>query len=200
MDPLDGNFNHELIEKIKYCEFTGVDKLNVLEVARQYSDCVYLIEEGYDHHVEHPKNVQQDIDVSFIGGLKEHRKKFHEEINFEVISNAFGENHSTYVSRSKINLNFTSNNGASDRVYKVLGAGGFLLTEDWYGRESYFKNDEHLVVFDGIEDLRTKINYYLKNDTVRNAIALSGYKEVQKYTRDAWATKVLNIYEKLQHS
>ena len=50
-----------------------------------------------------------------------------------------------------------------DRVYKVMAAGGFLLTNDWIGREEMFVDGEHLVIFNDPQDLAEKIKFYLAN-------------------------------------
>lgn len=60
---------------------------------------------------------------------------------------------------SKINLNFTIPNiksGIPLRVWDVLGAGGFLLTNYQAEIPYYFKEGEDLVCFDGIDDLCEK--------------------------------------------
>ena len=45
----------------------------------------------------------------------------------------------------------------------------------------YFKEGEDLVCFDGIEDLREKIAYYLTHEEERKQIAENGYQKVKKY-------------------
>lgn len=85
---------------------------------------------------------------------------------------------------SKINLNFTIPNiksGIPLRVWDVLGAGGFLLTNYQAEIPLYFTEGEDLVCFDGIEDLREKAAYYLSHEEERNRIAGQGYEKVKKY-------------------
>ena len=40
---------------------------------------------------------------------------------------------------------------------------------------------KHFVTFDNKEDLLEKTNFYLKNDSLRNEIALSGRKALEEY-------------------
>ena len=101
------------------------------------------------------------------------------------------------ISKTKINLNFCTSSGASDRVYKIMASKGFLLSDDWDGREKYFKDKEELVIFKDIEDLNKKINYFLKNEKEREEIASRGYKSVQKFSRLNWAKNIISLYEKL---
>ena len=86
--------------------------------------------------------------------------------------------------QSKINLNFTIPNiksGIPLRIWDVLGAGGFLLTNYQAEIPLYFKEGEDLVCFDGVEDLVQKAGYYLAHEDERAQIAKNGYEKVKKY-------------------
>lgn len=83
---------------------------------------------------------------------------------------------------SKINLNFTIPNiksGIPLRIWDVLGCGGFLLTNYQAEIPYYFKEGEDLVCFDGVEDLREKVGYYLTHEEERRRIAENGYRKVK---------------------
>ena len=85
---------------------------------------------------------------------------------------------------SKINLNFTIPNiksGIPLRIWDVLGAGGFLLTNYQAELPLFFKEGEDLVCFDGIEDMRKKVGYYLEHEEERRQIAENGYRKVKEY-------------------
>ena len=85
---------------------------------------------------------------------------------------------------SKINLNFTIPNiksGIPLRVWDVLGAKGFLLTNYQAELPLYFKEGEDLVCFDGIDDLKEKVAYYLEHEEERRQIAENGYNKVKMY-------------------
>ena len=77
----------------------------------------------------------------------------------------------------KINLNFCTAQGASDRVYKIMAARGLLLSDDWEGRERDFIDGEDLVIFKSMEDLNAKIDYYLNNPEEASRIRANGYKK-----------------------
>lgn len=84
---------------------------------------------------------------------------------------------------SKINLNFTIPNiksGIPLRVWDVLGAGGFLMTNYQAEIPCYFKEGEDLVCFDGPEDLSEKAGYYLTHETERRRIVENGYRKVRE--------------------
>lgn len=84
---------------------------------------------------------------------------------------------------SKINLNFTIPNiksGIPLRVWDVLGSGGFLLTNYQAEIPLFFEEGKDLVCFDGIDDLREKVGYYLTHEDERRAIAEHGYRKVKE--------------------
>lgn len=85
---------------------------------------------------------------------------------------------------SKINLNFTIPNiksGIPLRVWDVLGAGGFLMTNYQAEIPYYFKEGEDLVCFDSPEDLQEKAGYYLEHESERKRIAENGYRKVKEH-------------------
>lgn len=85
--------------------------------------------------------------------------------------------------RSRINLNFTIRNirsGLPLRIWDIMGAGGFLITNYQPELEMYFKNGEDLVFFTDKEDLNDKVKYYLENEDERKAIALNGWNKVRE--------------------
>lgn len=83
---------------------------------------------------------------------------------------------------SRVNLNFTIPNiksGIPLRVWDVLGAGGFLITNYQPELELYFEPDKDLVVFEGKQDLTQKVSYYLEHEELRKKIAKNGYEKVK---------------------
>lgn len=85
--------------------------------------------------------------------------------------------------RSRINLNFTIRNirsGLPLRIWDIMGAGGFLITNYQPELEMYFKNGEDLVYFTDKEDLAKKVKYYLEHEEERRQIALNGQRKVRE--------------------
>lgn len=198
MDPLV-SYTQEMMQKTSLVDYFCCDKLNVLELALKENKNSFHICEGYDSDLELPKDCEKKYDVSFIGNMYGGRREKISQINHpvKIISNAHGRQHSVEVSKSNININFCTSQGASDRVYKILAAGGFLLTDDWLGRRDMFVDKEDLVIFKNIKDLNEKIDFYMKNPKDRKKIAASGLQKVQKYTRLNWAKRIVEIYEQL---
>lgn len=84
---------------------------------------------------------------------------------------------------SKINLNITMKpiqSGIPLRVFDVLGAGGFLISNYQPEISDYFDIGEDLVVYESMDDLREKIIYYLEHEDERIRIANNGYMKVRE--------------------
>jgi spore maturation protein CgeB len=84
---------------------------------------------------------------------------------------------------SKINLNITAKtirSGLSQRVFDVLGAGGFLIMNYQSEIPEYFEVGKDLDVYDSEEDLLNKCEYYLEHEAERLEIARNGYEKVKK--------------------
>lgn len=84
---------------------------------------------------------------------------------------------------SKINLNFTIPNiksGLPLRIWDVLGAGGFLMTNYQAEIPIYFEEGKDLICFEDERELVQKATYYLEHNEERQAIAKSGYQKVKQ--------------------
>lgn len=84
---------------------------------------------------------------------------------------------------SRINLNFTIPNiktGLPLRMWDIMGAGGFLMTNFQAELPELFEEDKDFVCFDGEEDLVQKTLYYLEHEKERQKIARNGYEKVKK--------------------
>ena len=85
---------------------------------------------------------------------------------------------------SRINLNISLKiiqSGIPLRVFDILGCGGFLLTNFQAEMPEYFTIGDDFVVYESIEDLYAKADFYLRNESERNRIARHGFETVQKY-------------------
>jgi spore maturation protein CgeB len=194
MDPIS-SYDQEIRYKTELVDYFCCDKHNVLLEAAKINKKSIQICEGYDETVDKPHVLEKKYDVSFIGNVYGNRQHLLESIdhNVNVFSGVYGAEHAKIVSKSWINLNFCTTDGASDRVYKIMAAGGFLLTDDWKGREKYFVNNEDLMIYSSMQDLNNKISKCLKNKMILNKISQSGKKKVSEFSRLNWAKKVVNF-------
>lgn len=86
--------------------------------------------------------------------------------------------------KSRINLNFTIPNiktGLPLRIFDVLGAGGFLLTNFQPELPQYFENGKDLVWFTNQSELVEKAGYYLDHEEERKRIARNGQEKARRF-------------------
>tara|TARA_R110000851_G_scaffold172811_2_gene319086 strand:- start:731 stop:1591 length:861 start_codon:yes stop_codon:yes gene_type:complete len=192
MDPMV-NVDEELLEKIDKVNFIFYTAPTVFNKLKEKNKNSYLIHEGYEPTIhKFYDKIDKVYNVSFIGALKEHRSQYHQSYNFNCFSDKYNRDHCKVINQTRINLNFTNNReGTSDRAYKIMGSGGFLLTEYWNDLEKDFKPDHDLVIFTNESEFKEKIEEYLENWQKRKHIARNGLSTVQKYTVEEWAKFII---------
>jgi len=188
-----GNVNAELMQKMQKSDYIFCAGWDGYYEGVKHNKNTFRIHEGYNPKTHYPMDVSKVHDVCFIGELRADRAVFRREVSFDVVTGAFNEEHARTVSETKINLNFTTGGGTSDRTYKVLAAKGFLLTEPWHKMGEDFEIGEDLDVFTSPKNLQERIEYYLEHEEKRGKIAEHGYKTVQKYDNINYAKKILEI-------
>ena len=102
---------------------------------------------------------------------------------------------------SKINLNFTIPNiytGLPLRMWDILGAGGFLMTNYQAELPDFFVENKDLVCFDGEKDLVEKTLYYLSHEEERKQIARNGHEKVKKF--HTYQIRLEEIIETIENS
>ena len=83
--------------------------------------------------------------------------------------------------KSRINLNITLRSiktGIPLRAFDIMGAGGFLLTNYQAEVPEFFIPGEDLAIYESMEDLLTKVEYYLSHEKERAEIAENGCRKV----------------------
>lgn len=152
------------------------------------------VPEGYDDRVDYPRNVpRKDIPISFIGNLDKKRRKMLDGIPVNVFNDAYGPKHAEIVSRSVINLNLSRPGGTSDRVYKIMAAGGFLLSQAWDGMEDDFIPGKHFLWFRDKAELAQKLEQCRFCPDICDDVARAGLDHVKQYSRSKWAEKIIKI-------
>jgi spore maturation protein CgeB len=106
-------------------------------------------------------------------------------------------------SLSKININILTveNRDTSNfRNFEINAGGGFQLSERSDVIENLFKEDEEIVCFSSTDELKSKFDFYSKNDTIRNRIAMSGYKKIFKANNSLTdrLNQIINIIEEIR--
>lgn len=85
---------------------------------------------------------------------------------------------------SKINLNITHRtiqSGIPLRIFDIMGAGGFVLTNFQSELLDLFDVGKDLVIYESLEDLIEKARYYMEHEEERTRIAQCGCEKVREY-------------------
>lgn len=117
-------------------------------------------------------------------------------VNYRGIADSKTMIHKIY-NLSKINLNITSKTiqtGLPLRIFEIMSAGGFVISNYQSEIPEYFIPDEDIVLYDSIHDLLEKIEYYLTHEDKRKHIAEQGLRKVMNYyTYDIQLNKMLSL-------
>lgn len=99
---------------------------------------------------------------------------------------------------SKVNLNITlqGKSGLNYRVFEVLASRGFLITDNMPDISRNFVVSKELEVYENIQDLIDKIEFYLKNPLIADKIALLGFADVIK--SHSYTARAKSILETLK--
>ena len=147
--------------------------------------------------------------VTFVGSAYGNRRKWIDDLrNRGVEVQCFGHGWdsgvlgdaevASVIRKSVISLNFADspvqffggkaryNRQIKARTFEVPGAGGFLLSEGAEGVEDYYVPDKEVVFFKDIDDLVSRIRYFLERPAERDRIANAGFQR----------TAAEHVYEK----
>ena len=176
---------------------------------------IYL-PEGANPQIHKPYDIEKTIDVSFVGQCYGNRATVISELqNRGVAVKAYGigwpdgplptEEMVKMYSRSKINLGFGGVSGLRDtfslkgRDFEIPMSGGLYLTEDHPELSIAFRPDEEILTYSGIDDLVYKIEYYLANPAVAEAIRKKGHeRSLREHTWEMRFAKIFHITGILQ--
>jgi hypothetical protein len=161
---------------------------------------VSVLLSGFDETThKHNVSVDKDIDILFIGNVLPRRRLWlnclNEDFNITEVQ-AFGPEMTGLINRAKIVLNIHAEDflDTETRVFEVLGCGSFLITEK-LSIESPFSADIHLVEVADLNQMKSKIKYYLDHPIEREYIAKHGHAEaMRKHTYTQRAESIANVF------
>lgn len=158
---------------------------------------IHWLSEGIDPTVHYPVEYTADdilkysADIAFagsLGGPHNGREEVIKEIqrsysSFILYCDLFNLDHSKMVQLTKINIGHSGwedvELSMSARDYRIMGAGGFLLTNYVKGIESWF-DPGMCAMYDHPEGCIEAIGYYLEHEQERKEIAARGCKIVHE--------------------
>jgi len=164
---------------------------------------------------------QYDYDVCFIGMPAENRVEIFENLS-EYRLGVFGDYWPEYFIRrglkipsyyrgkaagetvnkiylsSRIALNINqaqSKEGLNTRTFDIPACGAFEIVDYKKNVETHFKTDEEIVTFSTIAELKSKVDFYLKNDELRRSISARGRERV--LNEHTWFHRVQEVLRTL---
>ena len=176
---------------------------------------IYL-PEGANPQIHKPYNIEKTIDVSFVGQCYGNRRAVITELkNRGIAVAAYGsgwpggplttEEMVRIYSQSKINLGFGGIAGLKDtyclkgRDFEIPMSGGLYLTEDHPELGNAFRAGEEILTYSGIDDLVSKIKFYLVHPGEAESIRLKGHeRSLREHTWEMRLAKIFRLIGILQ--
>jgi spore maturation protein CgeB len=120
---------------------------------------------------------------------------------YEIISERwYYDNLCDFYNQSTINFNMTSLqmvNAVNQRVFDVSACKGFLITDFKPQIADFFVTKDNLAWFNSVEEIPDLIDFYLKNEALRDKLADKAYEIVTKHhTYDHRIIKLIEIIKK----
>lgn len=206
MDPVDQAVRINAGAYASRATWASATFSDVADYFRKAGADAHWITQGVDVSIFCPKNVPKVYDIVFVGTKTSKRSLYISALRNAGISvTCFGEgweNKPVYqdelvdiYQKSRIVLNFCrSGKGFSIRVFQVMGAGTFLLSEHCTDLEQFFKKAEHLDMFASEDEMIRKAKTYLKDDSRRESIARNGCNLVyQEYSWEVIMKKIIEL-------
>ncbi len=206
VDPIETAMEMNAKNYVQRCTWCSATFSNVTDFFKKYNKNSYFITQGSDPSLSiNEENSTKEIDVIFVGSKDNKRKRYIEYLKKNRVGVIwFGpgaDNPPIYLDelfqkykKSKLILNFTRDkHGFSARVFKAMGLGSMVLTEYCEDIGKIFEKGKHLDWFFTKEECLEKIQFYLKNNDLRERIAASGAEYVQ--SNFSWSKIIDRILE-----
>lgn len=152
------------------------------------------------------RSLDKQHDLVFVGYLNEDTRGnnrveyldrlFREFPNSWLAFNCFHEHMAAHYVRSRLGFNISIRDDLNMRWFEVLSTGTALLTninvEGW--EELGFKEGDHFIGYQGVDDAIEKARHYLKHHDERERIAAAGHRLVrEKHTYVDRMKEMFNI-------
>ena len=184
---------------VKYYDlYLTTNRLNVIEIKKKYKINTLRVGMGFDSDIyfkDEKKLSIKKYDVVFIGhwepntevhilalkkagiNVKVWGYNWNKSNNSELkkIQPLKQSEYCDVIANAKIALCFLSKwnmNESTGRTFEIPAIGTFMLAE--YTNEQFYIYGEGAVFFSGIDELISKVKFYLKNEIAREKIALVG--------------------------
>lgn len=172
-----------------------------LKLKSIYGDKISWLPHACDNELHRDLSCERKLDIAFVGNdgglprkflLQEIRERFPNS----YIGNAPYTDIAGIYSRAKVGFNYSIANDINMRMFEVMGCGAMLLTNyiNGNGFDSLFIDKKDLVIYNSPKEIFSMIDFYLKNEESRTAIANAGKQLVNsEHTYSKRALFMLNL-------
>ena len=159
------------LNEIYDCTFVGgarLDRVQIFKKLKKDGINVNCWGTGWDMGI-----IDRVLNKLLINPMYFQRKTIRTRLSFEDMSQVF--------EKSQINLGLSESYRGNrkqikGRPFDVTASGGFFLGEYVEGIEEFFEIGKEIVCYEGYDELKDKIRYYLSHEVERKAIAEAGHK------------------------
>ncbi len=122
-------------------------------------------------------------------------------IDARLFTGVYGEDMVRLVNSFKIHLNYNPGWGRgilNGRVWETIGCGTLLLTQREDFIELFFRDKEHISLYQDVDDCIRLARHWIENSDERECVALSGHKHGLQY--HTYVARAQSILETVHHS
>lgn len=195
----------------RYLEFSKKSKINIhLNSSEQYiqyfagaCDKAYWFPNAYpDDLIDYNPKIQKTVGIGFCGSMIADRpewtnmleKRYGDLFRKDIF--VIGNEMVDVVNSYKVAINKSIADDLNYRVFETLGTKTFLITNSVPNINRIFKHEEHCIIYNTVQEMISKIDYYIEKPEKAALIAESGYALVkEKHTYLARAKMMLKIIE-----
>lgn len=196
------SLNWVLANALAYDYFFHFDSFSVSQLRAQGHPNAYLLPLGCapDLHrtirVSERERAQYDCDICFVGSCHSRREEVlscltdyklkiwgYKDWECSPLSRFYMGKITNGVEMVKLhniagiclNIHYKSEaHGANMRTFEIAGCGGFQVVDYRQDMEDCFEDGKEIIIFKETDDLRRKIDYYLRHEAERATIAKAG--------------------------
>lgn len=164
---------------VKVCCF-AVDQVLIKKAFKQSQYECDIIFAGDDNHKRYRYtylNALKGLDLKVYG-------KWSKEVYGLTHKTLYGQDYFSALKSSKIGIDFSQSAAGfmnvKAKTFELTSAGCFVLANKFKEMENYFEYGKEIIGFESPEDLREKVEYYLKHEKERLKIAEAGHARFLK--------------------
>lgn len=162
---------------------------------------VFWLPLGCDPDIHCVGAIPKQFEVGFVGSVNDPKTRRYELLmkiqqKYQLAyQRCFWTEMSEFFAKSKIVFNNAIKNDLNMRIFEVMSSGSFLLTDMTHGNgqaEMFFDEEDYGIYKDDI--ILDKVEYYLKNEELRERIAKNGQIIAHKaHTYKHRVDEILNV-------